>query len=235
MQRWVAMALAIIGLFVSSQALAGQKAEKIAVTPEGDRALVIVKAAAIPPPINMASGFHLTFAPYDAQEEAIGGSLLGGGFTLLAKPKLFYDGYLVADVRPGTYIFQQFTRQDRWALCYNQESKAFSIKAGEALYLGEFDSRGSLIDLENEVSKSMRFFSTGGSLVHFFDVAPPRLKPIAEGEVAKVQSFVAARMPRTTSPVMPATFSMGRFGTGKDLFGTNRVCGGYYKGSAKPK
>lgn len=235
MLRKLAMALAVFMSTLSSAAFAGQKADKIAVTPDGDRSLVILKATPLPPPFNMASGFHLTFAPYDAQEEAIGGGILGGGFTLLAKPKLFYDGYLVADVRPGTYIFQQFTRQDRWALCYNQESPAFTIKAGEALYLGEFDSRGSLIDLENEVSKSMRFLSTGGSLVHFFDVAAPRLKPIVDGEVAMVQSFVTARMPRTTSPVMPAMFSVGRFGTGKDLFGTNRVCGGYYKGSAKPR
>ncbi|WP_190315757.1 hypothetical protein [Porphyrobacter sp. LM 6] len=227
--------LAAMCLALAPHAWAGQKAEKIAVTPDGERALVIIKAKELEPPLNMASGFHLTFAPYDAQQEAIGGSILGGGFTLLAKPKLFYDGYLVADVPPGTYAFQQFTRQDRWALCYNNNSRVFTIKAGEALYLGEFDSRGSLMDLENEVTKSLRFTSVGGSLVHFFDVAAPRIKPVGEGEIAKVQSFVTSRMPRTTSIVQSAVFSEGRFGTGKDLFGTNRVCGGYYKGSAKPK
>jgi hypothetical protein len=235
MMHWIRVIAAVTCLAAASQAWAGQKAEKIAITPDSDRAVIIIKSQSIPPPPTMASGFHLTFAPYDAQEEAIGGSILGGGFTLLAKPKLFYDGYLVIDIKPGTYIVQQFTRQDRWALCFNEGSRSFTVKPGEALYLGEFDSIGSLLALEGEVNKSFRFLSTGGALVHFFDVAPPQFRPIAEGEVEKVQAFVAARMPRTTAPVKAVGFGTGRFGTGSDLFGTNRVCGGYYKGSAKPK
>lgn len=235
MSRLAFLTLWLLALTMPSLAFAGQKAESIAITPESERALIIVKADSIPPPPTMASGFHLTFAAYDAANEALASGMFGGSYRLLAKPKLFYDGYLVIDIKPGTYIFQEFTRQDRWALCYNGASKVFSVKAGEALYLGEFDSKGSLRELESEVSKSMRFFSTGGALVHFFDVAAPRLKPIAEGELAQVQSFARARMPRTTVPVTAAEFSTGRFGTGSDLFGSNRVCGGYYKGSAKPK
>jgi hypothetical protein len=226
---------AALCLSAASQAWAGQKAEKIAVTPDSDRAVIIIKSQSIPPPPTMASGFHLTLAAYDAQEEALASGLLGGSYRLLAKPKLFYDGYLVADIKPGTYIIQEFTRQDRWALCYNGESRVFTVKAGEALYLGEFDSIGSLRALDTEVGRTMRFISVGGKLVHFFDVAPPQFKPVGEGEVEKVQAFVAARMPRTTAPVKAVEFAAGRFGTGSDLFGTNRVCGGYYKGSAKPK
>lgn len=233
--HWIRMIAATLCLAAASQAWAGQKAEKIAITPDSDRAVIIIKSQSIPPPPTMASGFHLTLAAYDTQAESLASGFFGGSYRLLAKPNLFYDGYLVTDIKPGTYIVQEFTRQDRWALCYNNDSRVFTVKAGEALYLGEFDSIGSLRALESEVSKSFRFISVGGKLVHFFDVAPPQFKPIAEGEVATVQAFVNARMPRTTAPVKPVEFATGRFGTGSDLFGTNRVCGGYYKGSAKPK
>lgn len=235
MSRLLALALLGLALAAPTVAIAGQKAESIAITPESERAVIIIKSQSIPPPPTMASGFHLTFAAYDPQEEALASGFFGGSYRLLAKPKLFYDGYLVSDIKPGTYIVQEFTRQDRWALCYNGESRVFTVKAGEALYLGEFDSIGSLRELETEVSKTMRFFSVGGALVHFFDVAPPLFKPIADGEIEKVQTFVKTRMPRTTAQVKAAAFSTGQFGTGSDLFGSNRVCGGYYKGSAKPK
>lgn len=235
MSRLLAIALFALAFAAPTAAIAGQKADSIAITPDSKRAAIIIKSQSIPPPPTMASGFHLTFAAYDPQAEALASGFFSGSYRLLAKPKLFYDGYLVSDIKPGTYIVQEFTRQDRWALCYNEASRVFTVKPGEALYLGEFDSIGSLRALEGEVSKSMRFFSVGGALVHFFDVAPPLFKPIAEGEIEQVQAFVTARMPRTTSSVTAAVFSTGRFGTGSDLFGTNKVCGGYYKGSAKPK
>lgn len=235
MSRLFAIALFALPLVAPSASIAGQKAESIAVTPASDRAVIILRSQSIPPPPTMASGFHLTFAAYDPQAESLASGFFGGSYRLLAKPKLFYDGYLVTDIKPGTYIVQEFTRQDRWALCYNGESRVFTVKAGEALYLGEFDSVGSLRDLEGEVNKSFRFLSVGGALVHFFDVAPPRFKPIGQGEIEKVQAFVKARMPRTTAPVTPVEFGIGQFGTGSDLFGSNRVCGGYYRGSAKPK
>jgi hypothetical protein len=75
-----------------------------------------------------------------------------------------------------------------------------------------------------------------GSLAHFFDgVTPPRLTPGSEADLPQVLAVMRATMPKTTAVPTLATFEPARFGTGRDLFGTQRICGGYYTGKAKPK
>ena len=230
MFRVVAGCIAVVGM-VAAPANAGQKAEKIKLTPDSDRALIIVKTDRIDPPPTKASGYHLTLSPYDAENEALGGSIFGGRFTLKAKPNLFYDGYMVIDVRPGTYVVQEFSRQDLWALCFNDKSVSFTVKPGEAVFLGDFDARGMLRELEMRAITSGRVVTTG-ALVHFFDGPAPRFSAPTEAGVAEAQTLVDTRMPKATVTVRPVEYQGAKFGTGRDLFGTNRVCGGYYSGSA---
>lgn len=225
--------LAATSLSLTAPGRAADKAEKIAVTPESGKAVLIIKTDELPVPASLASGFHLVLAPYDAEREALGGSNFGGRKTFKARPSRFYEGYLVLDVKPGTYVVQEFSRQDSWALCYHADSLQFTVKPDQALYLGTFDSIGSVQELEGNALRTGRLTTTG-ALVHFFDgISAPRFAEASSDDLAQAQAMATRAMPRTTVPVQPVEFRKARFGTGTDLFGTNRVCGGYYKGSAK--
>jgi hypothetical protein len=224
-----------LSLAVATVAAATQKAEKIAIQPGSERAALIIKAVDVPISPPYQTGYRLTLSKYDAEHEAMQGGPYGGKAVFDAKTKLFYDGYLVMDVKPGTYVISDFSRQDRWALCFNENSVQFTVSPGEVLYLGELDAVGHVRELERKAVSSGRLIYTS-SPIHFFDdVTPPMLKPVSEDDLAAVRRMMQARMPRTTVEPKAAAFRPARFGTGRNLLGMSRICGGYYTGSAQPR
>jgi hypothetical protein len=228
-------AAAAVGLVMAAAAGATQKAERIEIRADSERAVVIVKAPDIPISAPYQTGYRLTLHIYDPAAEAMRGGPYGGTATFDAKSNLFYDGYLVMDVKPGTYVITEFSRQDLWALCFHDNSLQFTVSAGQAVYLGELDAFSHVSELQQKAVASGRTSSRGGA-VHFFDdVSPPRLRQPGAGDLAQVARMMQARMPKTTVTPQAATFAPARFGTGSDLFGMSRICGGYHAGSAKPK
>jgi hypothetical protein len=75
--------------------------------------------------------------------------------------------------------------------------------------------------------------SAGCASFRAHTVTPPTLAPIDEAQLAAVAAMVKTRMPKTTAAPRAVQFAPARFGTGHDLFGMRRICGGYYQGKAK--
>ena len=124
-------------------------------------------------------------------------------------------------------------QRSRWNTA---DSVQFTIRPGEVVYLGDFDAHFHVAELEQMAISTGRTRLRQGNLAHFFDgVTPPRLKPGTEVDLPQVAAVLRAAMPKTTVAPTLATFSPARFGTGRDLFGLQRICGGYYTGKAKPK
>ncbi|HEX2764722.1 MAG TPA: hypothetical protein VHM92_12880 [Allosphingosinicella sp.] len=206
-----------------------------AVTSGSSEAMIIFKAPDIPRPPGYKTSWRMGMQGYDPVEQKLQGGPFGGNETLAGRPKSFVDGYLVEMVKPGTYVFRDFSRQDFWSLCFNGASLQFTIKPGEVLYLGEFDAAKHTVELERLSVMTGRTSAYNGHPVQFFDtVSPPAFAPADEAGLAAAAAMVKARMPKTTVTPKAATFSPARFGTGKDLFGTQRICGGYYTKKAKP-
>jgi hypothetical protein len=111
----------------------------------------------------------------------------------------------------------------------------FTIAPGQVQYLGELDAVSHVRELQRKAVNSGRLISSNSEAVHFFDeITPPMLRPVGEADLAAVRQMMRARMPKTAVEPVATQFTPARFGTGSDLFGLNRVCGGYYTGSAKP-
>ena len=208
----------------------------IAITPASTDALLVFKANPVPVPPGYKTAWRMPIQSYDPAEQKMqSGGPYGGTETLAGRPKSFVDGFLVERVKPGTYAFQSFSRQDLWALCFNGDSLQFTIKPGEVLYLGELDALSHVLELERLAVTSGRTTSRNSSPIHFFDtVSPPAFAPVDEAGLESAAAMVRARMPKTSVAPKAAQFSKARFGTGKDLFGTKRICGGYYQKKAKP-
>lgn len=222
-------------LFTAGSASATQKAEKIAIKPDSSRAAIVLKSRNLPVPnSNYQSAWKLNFEVYDPSQQAMQGGMLSGYEILSSKPNLFADGYLVMDLKPGTYVIRDFSRQDFWALCFHENSLQFTIRPGEILYMGEFDAVKHLTEL-TQYAVSRGNLRTSGRLMHYFDgVSPPTFSAVDDQGLEAAAAMVKARMPATTVAPTAVEFSPARFGTGSDAFGTNRVCGGYYNGKAKP-
>jgi hypothetical protein len=234
MFRRISIPILCAATVAGGPALANQKAESIAVTPASQNAAIVFKSPQLPVPGTVKSAYHLFIMPYDAAAGHMNGGVLGGGLRVMARPKLFYDGYLVSDIKPGTYVIGLFSRQDSWVLCFNGDSRSFTIKPGEVLYLGDFDATKHVMELERLTITSGRTVSRNSQSIEFFDtVSPPAFAPVDEAQLSAVATMMKARMPLTNVAPRAAEFSPAKFGTGSDLFGLSRVCGGYYRKSAK--
>lgn len=227
------IAVLLAAAVASAPASATQTAAKIAITPASRNGAIIIKTQNLVPPPTYKAAYRLTFMPYDAAKQTMVSGLFNA-FSLAAQPKTFVDGYLVSDLKPGTYVLTDFSRQDLWALCFHARSIQFTLKPGEVLYLGELNATKHLAELEYLAVSSGMTTLRGGRLAHFFDnVSPPALTPADEAGVAAVAEMMKAAMPATTVAPRAATITPARFGTGSDLFGTQRVCGGWHNKSAK--
>jgi hypothetical protein len=211
------------------------KPAEIAVTPQSADAAIILKAPMLGVAPGLKTAYRLYLHTYDPHEQKMVGGAFGGGAVFEAKPKNFADGYLVVAVKPGTYAFQSFYQQDYWGLCFNGGSLAFTVKPGEVLYLGAFDALKYAAELQG-LAISNHQTSTRGQAVEYFDtVTPPALSAVDDADLAAVAAMMRSRMPNTTVAPRAALLSPARFGTGRDLFGLSRICGGYYQGKAKAK
>jgi hypothetical protein len=217
----------------SGLAQAESQAAKIAITATSPRGAIIIKSAELPSPPTYSTAYRLFVQRYDpAGQQVLSGGLLGGGAIIAARPKLFTDGFLVADLPPGTYVIHSFSRQDFWILCYQDSTLQFTIRAGEVLYLGEFAAALALVEVTRQAVTSHRT-STKGSPVDFFDNVPaPFFDPGDDTALAAAATMAKRSMPGTNVVPTPVTFAPARFGTGSTLFGGRR-CGGYFQGKAK--
>jgi hypothetical protein len=206
-----------------------------AITPGSADALIVFRAPDIPRPPGYKTSWRMGLQSYDPAEQKLQAGPFGGNEMLAGRPKSFVDGYLFEMVKPGTYVFRDFSRQDLWSLCFNGASLQFTVKPGEVLYLGEFDAMKHVLELETLAVTTGRVTARSGQPVQFFDtVSPPAFAPVDEAGLAAAAAMMKARMPKTTVAPKPARFSPARFGTGHDLFHIQRICGGYYAKKAKP-
>lgn len=213
---------------------AAAKPQSIAVTPTSPKAALILKADALPVAPTMRTAYRLSLQTYDPAVQQLRGGPFGGLGVFAARPKEFVDGYLVIDVKPGTYVFKDFSMQDRWSLCFNGGSRSFTVKPGEILYLGALDATAHAAELAQKTVMSGQTMIRGQGFVSFFDTTtPPRVVAPDEAGLAAAAAFTKARMPKSTVAPTAAVYGDARFGTGNDLFGSNRLCGGYYAKKAK--
>jgi hypothetical protein len=230
----LSFAAALSAAMAGSAPAAAKDVASLAITPGSAEALLIVKAADVPRPPGYKTSWRMGVQSYDPAEQKLQGGPFGGGATIAGRPKSFVDGYLVETIKPGTYVFRDFSRQDYWSLCFNGGSLRFTVGPGEVLYLGEFDVVKHVVELERLAVTTGRVTARSGEPVQFFDtVTPPAFAPADEAGLAAVAAMVKARMPKTSVAPKAAQFAPARFGTGKDLFGISRICGGYYAKKAK--
>ena len=232
MTNYRAWILTLVFVALAVPAAAARNPDRIAITPASANAVIILKAELLPIPPSYRTSYRINLKRYDpAAQRMLGGPFAGATFA--ATRSSFVDGYLILEVQAGTYAFQDMSRQDFWALCFNDGSLQFTVRPGEVLYLGEMNVRRHVAELQQLAVLTGRLSSRNNQPVHFFDgVTPPDFGPIDAASLAAVAAVVRARMPRTTVAPTAVEFAPARFGTGRDLFGLQRICGGYYQGEA---
>lgn len=56
--------------------------------------------------------------------------------------------YVARVVDPGTYVISAVQQQRMWGACFNKNTRQFTVKPGEALFLGEFRPQAHLAQIQ---------------------------------------------------------------------------------------
>jgi hypothetical protein len=228
------LALTMTMVAAPGSTIAKEPSEQV-LTAQSPTAMIVIKTEFWQPAPSMKSAFKLGLSVYDPVEGRLVGGPFGGGALIASQKKKFIDGYLIIPIKPGLWTFVNYQEQDLWALCFNAASLQFEVKAGEVIYLGEFDALGHSEQLREQVIRSGRTSIRGYGFADYFDLpAGPAFKPVDETALADVRSMLARSAPQITAPVRAAQYSPAKFGTGSTLFGERR-CGGYFSKGVKKK
>ena len=228
------LALAICGIVLPAGAEAA-KPDTLALTPDAQTALVVIKTASWKPAPNMKSAFKLVLSAYDPAAQKIVGGPYSGSVLIEARERNFAEGYLLAPIKPGRWVVQSYSQQDLWALCFNAASLQFDVKPGEVVYLGDFDALAHRRQLIERTVRTGKTSLRGVAFADFFDLPDsPRFAPVDGGQLDAVREMLGRQAPLVTAPVRAVEFAPAQFGTGSTLF-AERKCGGYFAVGAKAK
>lgn len=231
--------LLVAAMMLGGSALCGVADAKapgqIILTPESPTAMIVLKTDWWQPAPSMQSAFKLVLSTYADGDGKITSNMFSGNALVEAKQKNFVDGYLMAPIKPGRWVIQSYSQQDKWALCFNSSSVQFEVKPGEVVYLGRFDALFHRQQLTEQAVNSGRISISGYGFADFFDLPDgPRFSAVNEADMTAVRAMLTRQAPGITAPVHSVTFSPASFGTGSTLF-AERKCGGYFNTSAKSK
>lgn len=198
-----------------------------------DTATVVIKTEWWQPAPSMQSAYRLILSVYDPDSEKLLGKPFGGSVVFAAQKKKLVQGYLIERIKPGRWVFQSYSQQDKWSLCFNAKSLQFEVKPGQIVYLGEFDALRERAELAVEAMRSGKGSLRGSDFADFFDLTEgPHFRPIDDAQLAAVKDVLQRNGTLASGDVTPAAYSPAKFGTGSTLFAQRR-CGGYFLEGAK--
>ena len=211
-------------LATAASAAASDKPAKVAVTPESKDAAVIVHAPVMSVP------YVIGFSKFDPVQSSLQSNSFGGWANIDVRGDRSTDGYLVRRIKPGTYVLRDVSQQSAWGVCFHERTVQFDVKPGQVLYLGQFDGVTAVTELQRNAVTHGDMTARGSDVHLYFDgITPPTFTPVDPAELDRVKAFMASAMPKTSVAPQAVAFRPATFGTGRDLFGMQRICGGYYK------
>jgi len=161
---------------------------------------------------------------------------LGGNYGLPLPKDYTTSGYVALVIDPGTYVFQNLSQQGLWAVCFHDDTKSFTVRPGEAVFLGELNPIPNLRQLQSLVAANGDGTVRGnGPLHHYFDgIMFPNITAPTENsaDFMRAKEFEAHSMPMLHGRLKPVAYKMARFGTGYAPIGTH-ICGGYFNEQLK--
>jgi hypothetical protein len=233
MKSRLSIATFLLVTVCSGTSIAKQNPAKIQISAESKDAAIVIKLPSAPAP------YEVNFTPYDIEKEQLTGLFRGLQISVSeedfekqidSKARFFSH-----KIKPGTYVLQLISQQGgTWGVCFFESTQAFTVSAGQVLYLGELNSDAHVRQLLQLALAKGQTSAPQGTVYNYFDgiISPTLSTENASVDLPNAIEFVKESMPKTSVKPIAAKILPARFGTGYTLFG-QRVCGGYFAKSAK--
>ena len=196
----------------------------------GKRGLVVIEAEPVGPLLRESAAYELgigAFSPETGQFRiaAFGGWVSTGAMGEGPNARRYFIGA----AEPGTYAIQEL-RVTHWGACFNGGTKMFDVVPGTVTFVGRIDPNPSILAI---VRGHLPRYAHQSDYYYVFDTPRPTLTPPDQlpGWEAGVKEHLAG-LPAANAPLRAAELRDASFNPGRDVFGIQKLCGGYY---AKPK
>jgi hypothetical protein len=223
--------LSLIATTFVLSACATSDPTKIEFSENSQKSLILIKVS--PALVD----FFVEIGRYNAPDMQLTWSILDGAYSF-AGPKPGETQYMARVIEPGTYVFVDLWEQGFWAVCFAGGSKSFTVKPGQAVFLGELNSAVHLSQLGALVREHGDFRATNSDVFHYFDgIIPPQVGTPSSNspDFQAAKAFEAQFMPMLHGRLEPASYEAAKFPTGFTLGGSKRICGGYNRNNPANK
>ncbi len=221
----------LLGLFVALLLAGAAQAGVLKLEPTSDYGVIAIEVEPGGPMASANGGYRLNIGAFSPEAHAFNANPFGGWASLGVLGKTpTAGGYYLAKAKPGAYALLGLSVKN-WGVCYNGDSQTFEVKPGQVTFLGRYDPQPSLIDLSLAVqSGRLSSVARGTDVLYIFDTPRLALTPPAQLESWRpaLEDWLKAEKPDVQAPVVVADLTPTHFNTGRDAFGLQRICGGYY-------
>lgn len=136
--------------------------------------------------------------------------------------------YRVVLLEPGTYVLRSFTQQEKWGLCFQDETQIIEVKSRSISYLGSIDLSDLIIGLQTAVSKDpnpdLRKASSEIASYYFEDVPEWGFVENSNKDVEAAAAFLERQPTYYRLNVIRADATAGSFSTRKAPLSGRRRC-----------
>jgi hypothetical protein len=163
-------------------------------------------------------GGSLDLSSYDPARHA-----LTGRFVHLDLGSPSGRGFVWKEVDPGTYVLAGFYHKRTWGLCFTEDTRSFTIRAGERLYIGAFDPAPLTELLHEEAVAHDDLQLPAGQIRSYYMMLPTSwtdaiVDPQPPDQAVRLSYFVTGLGVRPAA-VMPARFEKSFTVTGAPICG----------------
>jgi hypothetical protein len=222
----------MLGVLLAVTGCGGVRPGDIALTSESQDAVILMQALPSPAP------YMLNLASYNPGAQQAQNGLWDAGSTIRMRSEANSGpDFIVQTVKPGAYVIHSFSKQGHWTLCFNRETYYFKVEPGQLVYLGAFDPKPHLQELQGHVARNGDFTARGSQVFHYLDNVwlPSLFIPSDKEESLRLaRKYVSVSMPKVTTPIQPVVYQKTSFRTGASLLG-QKLCGGYYNDQTAQK
>ncbi|MDC7683694.1 hypothetical protein PQU92_10420 [Asticcacaulis sp. BYS171W] len=231
LKRLLAFVAGLVMLCASLSAVAATPAEKQFNLKKG-KALVILMITRPEEGKPFANVGVLTAGSFDSATQGNKLTPFSGWLTwYMIDDPVTRQRFLVGQVNAGEVALYDFMT-DRLGVCFNSGTLSFTVEEGKTYFIGSFDPKPYIREINDVMSENrLALAMSQAPMIYLFDRKLEHFTLPAETPDGLGQATtLVANLKQPTREIVVPELRPTTFFTGRDAFGVNKLCRGYYSG-----
>jgi len=123
--------------------------------------------------------------------------------------------YVARVIDPGSYVITAVSQQRMWGMCFNKNTRQFTVHPGEAVFLGEFMPQKHLAKIQATASESGDTTRSVNNIEYYDADIPPQITSpgASTRDFLSAKKYEAQSLPDLHGRLMPVVYKPAQFAT----------------------